>query len=56
MKQRIDARARGYRDALMGAPSRRFLEHPDHRFAYDAGTRDGIRARTALVAGIQRAV
>ncbi len=45
MSARARARADGYLDGLYGVESRRLAQHPDYCFAYDAGHRDGVRAR-----------
>lgn len=47
---RGQARGGGYLDGLYGIESRRLAEHPDHRFAYEAGYRDGERARAEAMA------
>jgi hypothetical protein len=44
------ARGSGYLDGLYGIESRRLAEHPDYRFAYEAGYRDGERARADAMA------
>lgn len=38
------ARGRGYLDGLHLVKSRRAMEPPEYRFAYDAGYRDGFAA------------
>lgn len=45
MTGRDKARASGYIDAILGKPDRRAMEHPDNRFSYDAGRRDGERCK-----------
>jgi hypothetical protein len=44
------ARGSGYLDGLYGIESRRLAEHPDYRFAYEAGYRDGEQARAEAMA------
>lgn len=46
MSHREHARAAGYIDGLKGTPCKRLIYHPDSRFAYDAGRRDGEACRT----------
>ena len=47
--QRAIARGDGYRDGLYGVLSRRLGQPPDLRFDYDAGHRDGDKAREVLL-------
>ena len=42
---RAKARGDGYLDGLYGVEPRPLMQHPDYRFAYDAGHRDGSDAR-----------
>ena len=44
LRLRIQARADGYRDALLQLATRRLAQHPNYRFAYDAGYLDGEQA------------
>lgn len=45
------ARGSGYLDGLYGVENRRLGQHPDCRFAYDAGYRDGAGSRDNILAG-----
>jgi hypothetical protein len=44
MSPRAKARAEGYLDSLYGIGTRRVMQHPEVRFDYDAGYRDGCAA------------
>jgi len=49
--QRALARADGYRHGLYGVETLRLIQHPDYRFAYDAGYQDGALSRERSMAG-----